>query len=79
MANKNNWAKSRDKSNPYATFESAGWTWRVLKAYQSAEKETGNPHARVFCFVTSPYCPEGEYGDTYTRDIPGYQRPVSVT
>lgn len=27
------------------------------------------PYARWFCFVTSPACPDGEYGDTYVAEI----------
>jgi len=45
------------------------WTWYVLKKYQSPEKEAINPSARWFCYVTSPYVPSGEYGDTYIATI----------
>jgi hypothetical protein len=45
------------------------WTWYVLKKYQSPEKEAANEWARWLCFVTSPYVPNGEYGDTYIQDI----------
>ena|SRR6266516_6604049 len=45
------------------------WTWYVLKKYQSPEKEATNPFARWLCYVTSPYVPNGEFGDTYVADI----------
>ena len=67
---KNPWGKTRPKSNPYAIYRNTeGWEWRVLKAYQSPAKELNNPHARWHCFVTTPMCPEGEYGDTYVNEI----------
>jgi hypothetical protein len=68
---KNAWGRSRPKENPYAIYGANGWTWNVLKAYQTPEKEKANPYARWYTFVTSPYCPEGEYGDTYVKDIVG--------
>lgn len=62
--------KMRDKSKPYEVWEnSRGWQWRVLKKYQTPEKEAANSFARWFCFVTSPMAPEGEYGDCYVKDI----------
>lgn len=45
------------------------WTWFVLKKYQTPEREATNPFARWLCFVTSPYVPRGEYGDTYISSI----------
>lgn len=69
MATKNTWGKVRPKENPYAVYRANGWEWRVLKAYQSPEKEKGNPYARWLCFVTSPYCQGGEMGDTYVRNV----------
>jgi hypothetical protein len=45
------------------------WTWYVLKKYQSPEKEAANPWARWFCYVTSPYSPRGDWGDTYISTI----------
>lgn len=78
MASKNAWAKTRDKGQPYAVYQNnSGWTWRVLKAYQNREKERANPYARWFCFVTSPFCPEGEYGDTYVSDIVHASKEIS--
>ena len=45
------------------------WTWYVLKKYQSPEREALNSYARWFCYVTSPYSPHGDYGDTYIAAI----------
>jgi hypothetical protein len=69
---KNLKAKTRPASDPYETITSNGWTWKILKHYQTLEKEVENPYARVFCHVTSPFVPEGEMGDVYCADIPGY-------
>lgn len=67
---KNQFAKSRPKENPYEVWQNgSGWTWNVLKKWQADDNK---PFARWFCFVTSPYCPEGEYGDTYVADIKGH-------
>lgn len=74
---KNECAKTRPVANPYEVWQGNGWTWNVLKKYQTPEKEATNPFARWFCFVTSPICPDGEYGDTYIRDITRYARKVS--
>lgn len=57
--------KVRTKDNPYEVWEGKGWTWYVLRKYQANDDK---PYAIAFCFVTSPYCPEGEFGDTYIQD-----------
>jgi hypothetical protein len=74
---KNECAKTRPVSNPYETWSNGSWTWKVLKHYQAPDKEAANPFARVFCFVTSPMCPDGEYGDTYLADIKSVARKVA--
>jgi hypothetical protein len=59
--------KKRDKDRPYEIWRSKdGWEWRVLKKYQNNDSV---PYARAFCFVTSPFCPQGEYGDCYIAEI----------
>jgi hypothetical protein len=64
---KNECGKMRTKDNPYEVWKNAqGWTWRVMKKWQASDDK---PYARWFCFVTSPFCPEGEMGDVYVRDI----------
>ena len=67
--------KTRPLDNPYTVYKRGYWEWRVLKAYQSPEKEATNPYARWFCAVKSPYTfGSWEYGDTYVSDIPGAER-----
>jgi len=67
---KNPLGKTRDWSNPYATFENdSGWKWNVLKAWKQPAGEAKDEYAMWYCFVTSPMCPEGEYGDTYKSDV----------
>lgn len=66
---KNQFGKSRTPDSPYATYKFNDWTWKVLKTYQRPDKEQENEYARWFCFVTSPDCPSGEYGDVYISEI----------
>lgn len=50
----------------------SGWTWYVLKLYQTIDKGRRDPYARAFCKVVSPMTGEsGDLGDTYIRDIGG--------
>lgn len=78
---KNLCGKTRPIDNPYETWrdgdqaeeDGAGWEWRVLKKYSANDDA---PYARWFCFVTSPFCPDGEYGDTYVTEIKRYARRV---
>ena len=62
---KNNSNKLRPKDNPYEVWEYEGWTWNVLKKYQADDNKQ---YARALCFVTSPLCPDGEYGDVYINE-----------
>lgn len=79
MANKNLCGKTVKPEDAYEVWKNAsGWTWYVLKKYQSPEQEALNPYARWFCLVKSPYVPEGEMGDVYVRDIKSSARLVSV-
>jgi len=69
---KNEWAKTRPVAQPYVIFTDGNWEWRVLKAYQTPEKEVQNCWAKWFCAVKSPFTfGSWEYGDTYIADIPG--------
>jgi hypothetical protein len=45
------------------------WRWYVLRKYASQATEDKNPYARWLCKVYSPFCPDGEMGDTYISDI----------
>jgi len=69
---KNLCGKTRSADNPYEIWEckNAGWTWKVLKKYQTPSKEAENPYARWLCAVTSPMTGGGmDMGDTYVNDI----------
>lgn len=71
---KNPAGKMRPVENPYEIWKSpdGSWEWRVLKKYQSPDKEATNPYARWMCAVKSPYTfGSWEYGDTYVRDVRG--------
>ena len=63
---KNTQLKTREKSNPYEVWQAGDWTWNVLKKWQVDDNKL---YARWYCFVTSPLCPEGEYGDVYVKEI----------
>lgn len=69
---KNLFAKRRDASNPYKVYANAltGWSYSILKLNTS---NTRKEYASAFCFVKSPYCPDGELGDTYIADIEGFR------
>src|SRR5437016_5650993 len=76
MAGKNPCAKTVKPEQAYEVWQvenhpvyGGTWTWYVLKKYQTPEREAQNEYARWLCFVTSPYCPQGEYGDTYIQTI----------
>ena len=74
---KNNCGKSRDVSNPYEIWRAGVWEWRVLKKYQSPDKEKENKYARWLCAVKSPYTFGGyDIGDTYVSDITSVARKV---
>jgi hypothetical protein len=68
---KNECGKMRDKNNPYEVWATpdGSWQWRVLKKYKSPESEAKDPYARWMVWAKSPFCPDGEMGDTYIRDI----------
>jgi len=66
------WRKQAPLDQPHKVFTSAGWEWRVLKAYASPVGERTNQYARWLCAVKSPWTYDDfEWGDTYIRDIPG--------
>jgi hypothetical protein len=78
MASKNECAKTRPIEAPYEVWQAgSSWEWRVLKKYQSPEKEEANPYARWFCAVASPFVDDYEYGDCYVKDITGSAVKVS--
>jgi hypothetical protein len=79
MNTKNLCGKTRDRSQPYEVWQSFNgeWTWAVLKKWQSPDKESKNEYARWFCFVKSPFCPQGELGDVYCQEIKSQARKIS--
>ena len=74
---RNECAKTRPASDPYEIWQSPDrqWTWKVLKKWQVDDNK---PFARWFCHVTSPFCPGGELGDTYVKDVKAYARRVAI-
>lgn len=70
---KNPFGKTVKKENAYAVYKNnSGWTWYVLKTYQTVEAANKNKYARAFCLVTSPFTGDsGDMGDTYLTDIGG--------
>lgn len=75
---KNLCAKTRPVEKPYEIWVAPGWEWRVLKKYQSPEKELSNPFARWLVAVKSPYTFGGwEFGDDYVVSIKAQARLVS--
>ena len=73
---KNQYAKTVRSEEAYAVYGNdprlPGWTWYVLKMYQSPEAAAKNPYARAFCKVISPMTgSNGDLGDTYLGDIGG--------
>jgi len=77
---KNPCGKTRKVNNPYEIWVAGDWEWRVLKKYQSPEKEKQNPFARWFCAVKSPMTRGGyDMGDTYIKDIVSNARMIKGT
>ena len=66
--------RERPVSDPYEVWagegEYEGWEWRVLKKWQSPEREAKNPYARWLCAVSSPFT-YGSYdlGDVYASEV----------
>ena len=76
MAVKNPCSKTVEPKQAYEVWQvenhptyGGTWTWYVLKKYQTPEREKANLSARWFCYVTSPYSPHGDWGDTYITTI----------
>jgi len=71
---KNLMGKSRDKENPYATFEGFGpfgeTVVHVLKSYQKPHKELSNQYARWFVAVKTDHTfGSYDFGDSYLQDV----------
>jgi hypothetical protein len=69
---KNPFGKTAKIDNPHMIFKSfdGSWEWRVLKTYQTPEKEKENPYARWYCAVKSPMTyGTFDMGDVYVAEI----------
>lgn len=76
---KNPCGKTRDVEKPYEVWRNGDWEWRVLKKYQTPEKEKSNPFARWLVAVKSPFTYGSfELGDTYVKDIKQFGTLVST-
>jgi hypothetical protein len=67
----NPYAKRRTADNPYATYVSGYWTWKILRLNQSPEKASGNQYAVAHMAVSSPQTfGSHDMGDNYLDAIP---------
>lgn len=76
--------KTRKMEQPYAIFAGDGpfgkTECRVLKTYQSAEKEKQNPYARWFIAITTDATFGGwDIGDSYISDAKALLHLVAAT
>jgi len=73
-------AKTRKVNDPYAIWVRPGWEWRVLKHYQTPQKEADNlAYARCFCAVKGPGTFDSyDMGDTYIRDYEAVAYPLTA-
>ncbi len=85
---KNLCGKRRELANPYEVWRGTGifegWEWRVLKKYQTPNKEKENPYARWLCAVRSPSTQGGwDMGDVYIKDVVNHavkdEDPAKIT
>jgi hypothetical protein len=70
---KNLCAKTVTTENAYEVWYHNGWTWYVLKKWQADDDK---PYARWFCYVISPFTPDGEIGDCYVEEIKSIARRI---
>ena len=67
---KNECGKTRGVNQPYEVWIAPEWEWRILKKYQSPEREAANPYARWLTAVKSPFTGDTyDMGDTYVSEI----------
>jgi hypothetical protein len=69
---KNTQSKTMSVNSPYEVWQSfdGSWTWRILKKWQSPDKEAGNEYARWFCAVKTPMTGNSyDIGDVYVSEI----------
>ena len=74
----NTMGRTRKVNDPYEIYIVGTWEWRVLKHYQSPEKEAVNRYARCFCAVKSEYTYDGyDMGDVYIADYAKYAEKLT--
>ena len=79
---KNKFGKTVKVDSPYAIYKNdiTNFEHRVLKTYQSKEKESKNPYARWYVASRSPYTyGSWEYGDIYIKDVISYHELIAST
>ena len=69
---KNPYGKTAPVSAPHITISVDGWTYKILRLYNSPAAILKSPqYKRALCCVTSADNIKGDLGDTYITDIPG--------
>jgi len=79
---KNKFGKTVKVDNPYAIYKNdrTNFEHRVLKTYQSKDKESKNEYARWYVASRSPYTyGSWEYGDIYVKDVISYHNLIAST
>tara|TARA_R100001198_G_C5151815_1_gene160930 strand:- start:341 stop:661 length:321 start_codon:yes stop_codon:yes gene_type:complete len=79
---KNKFGKTVKVDSPYAIYKNdrTNFEHRVLKTYQSKDKESKNEYARWYVASRSPYTyGSWEYGDIYVKDVISYHELIAST
>ena len=79
---KNKFGKTVKVDSPYAIYKNdrTNIEHRVLKTYQSKDKESKNPYARWYVASRSPYTyGSWEYGDIYVKDVISFHNLIAST
>jgi hypothetical protein len=79
---KNKFGKTVKVDNPYAIYKNdrTNFEHRVLKTYQTKDKESKNEYARWYVASRSPYTyGSWEYGDIYVKDVVSYHDLIAST
>lgn len=79
---KNKFGKTVKVDNPYAIYKNdrTNFEHRVLKTYQTKDKESKNEYARWYVASKSPYTyGSWEYGDIYVKDVINFHNLIAST
>ncbi len=79
---KNKFGKTVKVDSPYAIYKNdrTNFEHRVLKTYQSKDKESKNEYARWYVASRSPYTyGSWEYGDIYVKDVISFHNLIAST